>query len=62
MEKSVTINGKITSDSLSRNPSAEEVSEERKDHLKIWRDIYRDVRRQWADAESGRTGRYRYSR
>ncbi len=31
-----------------------------KEHLKVWREIYQDVRRQWAEAEMNRPGRYRY--
>ena len=60
MEKSFAIAEKVVTDSASRVQGERDAAEGRKDHLKIWREIYRDVRRQWAEAESGRTGRYRY--
>ena len=52
MEKSITINGKVIASSSFREQGAERDNKDRKDHLKIWREIYQDVRRQWAEAEN----------
>ena len=52
MEKSITINGKVIAGSSFREQGAELDNKDRKNHLKIWREIYQDVRRQWAEAEN----------
>ena len=60
MEKTVTVIGKAAAGSGSRDLIVRRSVEERKDHLKVWRKIYQDVRRQWAEAENSRPrgGRY----
>lgn len=58
MEKSVAINGKVASKSGIRAQASGKYAESTRDHLKVWREIYQDVRRQWAEAEHGRAGRY----
>jgi len=57
MEKSVTVIGKVAAGSVLRSQSAGRDAEDRKDHLKVWREIYQDVRRQWAEAEYDKAGR-----
>jgi len=52
MEKSITISRKVLAASSSREQGAERDNKDRKDHLKIWSEIYQDVRRQWAEAEN----------
>ena len=52
MSKSVTINGKAAMGTGLRSEDAAQDSSDRKDHLKVWREIYQDVRRQWAEAEN----------
>ena len=54
MEKTVTVIGKAIANTMSRDLEAGRSVEERKDHLKVWREIYQDVRRQWAEAEGNR--------
>lgn len=51
MEKTITINGKQIADYLVDSVNSKQVSENRRDHVKVWREIYQDVRRQWAEAE-----------
>jgi hypothetical protein len=60
MEKTVTIMGKSAAVSGSRDLVVRRSVEERRDHLKVWREIYQDVRRQWAEAEKShpRAGKY----
>ena len=54
MSKSVTVLGSAAAGGRSGVEPRRNAGEERKDHLKVWRDLYRDVRRQWAEAESSR--------
>ena len=54
MEKTVTVMGKAAAVSGSMDLVVRRSVEERKDHLKVWREIYQDVRRQWAQAENYR--------
>ena len=60
MEKTVTAIGKAAAVSGSRDLVVRRSVEEQKDHLKVWREIYQDVRRQWAEAENSRprAGKY----
>lgn len=59
MEKTVTITGKMIESSPGATMEGARAGKERRDHLQIWREIYQEVRRQWAEAEMERTGRYR---
>lgn len=60
MEKTTTIERKMMVDHSGHSESGKQVLKDRRDHLKVWREIYQDVRRQWAEAEnySPRGGRY----
>ncbi|MDF1525934.1 MAG: hypothetical protein RRA15_11620 [bacterium] len=60
MEKSATVIGNAAAVSGARDLVVKGSVEEPKDHLKVWREIYQDVRRQWAEAESSslRSGRF----
>ena len=62
MEKTFTINGKFIRSDLVTRASIDRVMQNRRNHVKTWSDIYQEVRRQWIEAEQGRTGRYRYDR
>lgn len=55
MENTVTINRKVAADSGSKVRGTRTSAEDRKDHLRVWREIYQDVRRQWAEAENYRS-------
>jgi len=62
MEKAVTVIGKAAAGSVSRDQAPREICVDRRDHLKVWREIYQEVRRQWAEAENYRPGSGRYER
>lgn len=59
MEKTVTINGKVVRRDPVTRASIDRLMETRRNHVKTWSDIYQEVRRQWVEAEQGRTERYR---
>ena len=62
MEKTLTVMGKAAAVGGSRDLVVRRSVEERKDHLKVWREIYQDVRRQWAEAESCRSQAGKYGK
>jgi len=62
MEKTMTINGKMVVAGASGDCSTPQGTLDRRGHLKVWRQIYQDVRRQWAEAEHSRPRRSRYIR
>ena len=62
MEKSVTVIGKAAAGSVLRDQVTRRNEADRKDHLKIWRQIYQDVRNQWAEAEYGKTSRRKFEK
>jgi hypothetical protein len=62
MAKSLAISGKVVKESEGRDQGLAWSTGDRKDPLRVWREIYQDVRRQWAEAEHGRTGRYAHHR
>jgi len=55
MEKTMTINGRVRTGEAQRVSTTPQDTLNRRDHLKVWREIYQDVRRQWAEAEHTRT-------
>jgi hypothetical protein len=61
MEKTITVNGKMIAGTSVDSAKSSQVSKNRRDHLKVWREIYQDVRRQWAEAENSchQGGKYR---
>jgi len=54
MEKAGTVIGQAVVGNASRDQAARREGVDHRDHLKVWREIYQDVRRQWAEAESMR--------
>ena len=56
MEKTMDIDGKVMDSAAARSVRELCVSRSRKEHVRVWREIYQDVRRQWMEAEHGRTG------
>ena len=60
MEKMVTLSGSVVTGKAVRGENQGRASETRRDRLKVWQQIYRDVKRQWEEAELGQAGRYRY--
>ena len=62
MEKAVTVIGRAAAVKGLGAQDAKSDAQVRKDHLKVWKEIYQDVRRQWAEAEHKRTGIYRPER
>ena len=51
MEKTITINGRMIADHSAGSTYNRYLSKDRRDHVKVLREIYQDVRRQWAEAE-----------
>ena len=60
MEKTITIRGKMITNYLMDAAGNKLVMKDRREHVKAWREIYQEVRRQWAEAEScsSRDGKY----
>lgn len=58
MEKTLRMEGDLAAARQRAEGSVEGSAEDPREHLRIWREIYRDVRRQWIEAEHGRRGRY----
>ena len=59
MEKSINISERVLEKSSLRRQGGWQSRVDRNDHLKVWREIYKNVRLQWAEAEHGRAGRDR---
>jgi len=54
MEKTITISGRLMADYSVDKVYIRYLSKDRRNHVKTWKEIYQDVRRQWAEAEDYR--------
>jgi hypothetical protein len=54
MEKAITINGEMVSNFSTASVDNKPLWESQKDQIDAWKELYQEVRRQWAEAEHSR--------